>query len=96
MANAAVPIETLAREDVEKAVREALRGRLQPGVLADFLATVDWANQESAPKAIRETLGMLEQAATEYAENDLSEADYREQLLGILPASEHLQPAVHE
>ena len=77
-------------------MRQALSGELQLDRLADFLATVDWANQESAPKAIRETLGRLEQFSTEYAENDLSEADYREQLLGILPASEHLQPAVHE
>ena len=96
MANAAVPIETLAREDVEKAVSEALRGRLRPGVLDDFLATVAWTKQERTPKAIREMLGMLEHYATEYAESDLSEADYREQLLGILPAAERLQVAARE
>ena len=96
MTNAAVPIETLAREDVEKVVRKALRGGLRPGVLDDFLANVDWSNQDRAGQPIRETLGLLEQCATEYAESDLSEAEYREQLLGILPADERLQPAARK
>ena len=96
MTNAAVPIETLAREDVEKVVRKALRGGLRPGVLDDFLANVDWSNQDRAGQPIRETLGLLEQCATEYAESDLSEAEYRAQLLGILPADERLQPAARQ
>ena len=96
MKSAAVPIETLAVEDVEDAVRRALRGGLVPGLLDDFLATVDWSNQDRASKAIRETLGALEQSATEYAENDLSDADYKERLLKLLPASDRLQPASSE
>ena len=96
MTNAAVPIETLAREDVEKVVRKALRGGLRPGVLDDFFANVDWSNQDRVGQPIRETLGLLEQCATEYAESDLSEAEYRAQLLGILPADERLQPAARQ
>ena len=96
MTSAAVPIETLAVEDVVDAVRRALRGGLQPQWLDDFLATVDWTNQERAPQAIRETLGMLEQSATEYAEEDLTEANYRSRLLSVLPAADRLQPATSD
>ena len=96
MTSAAVPIETLALEDVKDAVRRALRGGLQPQWLGDFLATVDWTKQERAPQAIRETLGMLEQSATEYAEDDLNEADYRDRLLSVLPAADRLQLAASE
>ena len=96
MTSAAVSIETLVIEDLEDAVREALRGGLRPKLLDDFLATVDWSNQESAPQAIRETLGMLEQSATEFAEDDLTEADYRSRLLSFLPAADRLQPATSD
>ena len=96
MTSAAVPIETLALEDVKDAVRRALRGGLQQQWLDDFLATVDWTKQERAPQAIRETLGMLEQSATEYAEDDLNEADYRSRLLSVLPAADRLQLAASE
>ena len=96
MTDTAVPIETLAVEDVVDAVRRTIRGDLEPGLLNDFLATVDWSNQERAPQAIRETLGMLEQSATEYAEDDLAEADYRSRLLSVLPAGERLQPAASD
>ncbi len=96
LTSAAVSIETLVIEDLEDAVREALRGGLRPKLLDDFLATVDWSNQESAPQAIRETLGMLEQSATEFAEDDLAEADYRSRLLSFLPAADRLQPATSD
>ena len=85
MPGTAIPIETLAVEDVETAVRQALSGDLQPERLADFLASVDWSNQERTPQAIRETLGALEQCATEYAEGDLTEAGYRNRLRSLLP-----------
>ncbi len=85
MTQAPIPIETLALVDVENAVRRALRGGLQPDSLNDFLATVDWSNQDRAAQPIREVLGMLEQFATEYAEADLTEDDYRNGLLGLLP-----------
>ena len=96
MANAAVPIETLVFNDIEDAVRRALLDRLRPELLEDFLANVDWSKQDRAGQPIRETLGLLEQCATEYAESNLSEAEYREQLLGILPADERLQPAARK
>ena len=87
MVDVAVPIESLSREDVEKVVRRALDEGLQAQVLEDFLATVDWSNQDRAPEAIRKTLGLLEQRATEYAEDELPEADYRRILLTLLPAA---------
>ncbi len=74
-------------------MRLALRGSLQPGLLDDFLATVDWSNQDRAPKPIREALGMLEQVATEFAEDELSEAEYEEKLEGIFRAGDRLQAA---
>ena len=87
MVDVAVPIETLSREDVENVLRRALDEGLQSQVLEDFLATVDWSNQDRAPEAIRKTLGLLEQRATEYAEDDLGEADYRRTLLALLSAA---------
>ncbi|MCY3646614.1 MAG: hypothetical protein OXH07_06545 [Chloroflexi bacterium] len=92
MKSAAVPIDTLALEAVVDAVRQTLRGPLTPGSLEDFLASVDWSNQERASQAIREMLGALEQCATEFAEADLGEVDYRERLLSLLPAGDRLQP----
>ena len=85
MTQAAVPIERLSAEDVETAVRQALSGELRLDRLPDFLANVDWTNQDRAAKPVREVLGMLEQFATEYAEADLTEKDYRSKLVGLLP-----------
>lgn len=85
MTSAAVPIEKLSAEDVEAAVRQALSEELQLDRLADFLANVDWTNQDRASEAIRETLGALEHCTTEYAEHDLAEVDYRYRLIRLLP-----------
>ena len=96
VSNATIPIKAIAPADVEEAVRQTLRDGLRPDALADFLATVDWSNVERAPQGIRETLGALEACATEYAERDITEAEYRARLLALVPAARPLAPAVSD
>ena len=62
-------------DQVRAEVREVLAHGLDQSRLADYLALVDWGGEPGSP-AVRDLLGALEMAATEYVESDLTRDDY--------------------
>ena len=83
-----LPIQTLSIEDVQNAVRDALRDGLDTGKIADFVARVDWSGTLADRPAIVRIVGELEAREHEFAEGDRSRADFLDYLLSLLPAEE--------
>jgi len=65
-------------------VRATVRGALKHGVdseaIADWLTAIDWGGVESADPSVREIVGLVELWSTEYAEGDLTAAEYADRL----------------
>ena len=83
-----LPIQSLRIEDVQDAVREALRDGLDTGRIADFVARVDWSGTQREMPSIAAVVGELEAREHEYAEGDRSRSDFLDYLLSLLPAEE--------
>lgn len=76
-------------DQVRAEVREVLARGLDVDRLADFLASVDWGGQPGSPE-VRELLGALEMATTEYGEGDRTRDEYLDLLHGV--ATQGLAP----
>jgi len=83
-----LPIQTLSIEDVQNAIRDALRDGLDAGKIADFVARVDWSGTLTDRPAIARVVGELEAREHEYAEGDLPRSAFLDYLLSLLPAEE--------
>ncbi len=77
------PIAQLSLDQVRTEVGEVLARDLDAERLADFLASVDWGGAPGSPE-VRELLGALETAATEYSKGDLTEEEYRARLQSVV------------
>lgn len=69
---------------IREAVAGAIRDTFTPDAVTDFLASVVWSNSQDADASIKDLLLTLEHWDTEFAEKDLSEADYKDRLLSVL------------
>lgn len=78
-----LPLASLTPNDVQTAVREAMRDGLDPGSIDDFLASVDWSGVRDLPPVAR-LLGELEEAATAFAEGQLTQHEYAERLNALV------------
>lgn len=78
-----LPLTSLTPNDVQTAVREAMRDGLDAASIDDFLASVDWSGVRDLPPVAR-LLGELEAAATAFAEGELSERDYARRLSSLV------------
>ena len=83
-----LPIQTLSIEDVQTAIRDALRDGLDSSKIADFVARVDWSGTLTDRPTVAGVIGELEAREHEYAEGDRSRADFLDYLLSLLPAAE--------
>lgn len=83
-----LPISDIQPEDVLNVVRRALRSGLDADAIEDFVASVDWSGAKRQPPRIAEVLGQVEGWASQYADGDLSRAQYVGHLLSLLPAEE--------
>lgn len=70
---------------VRNLVRRALRAGLDAELVGEFLASVDWGGLEAADSKAAAILGQMEGWATEYAEGELTRAQYVARLLSLLP-----------
>ncbi len=86
---ATLPLAQMTVDQVRAEVREVLARGLDVDRMADFLASVDWGGASGAPE-VRELLGVLEMATTEYGEGDRTRDEYIELLQGV--AAEGLTP----
>lgn len=86
-----LPLAQVTVDQVRAEVREVLARDLDVDRLLDFLASVDWSGtpRVGAPE-IRDLLGMLELATTEYCEGDRTREDYVELLSTV--ATQGLTP----
>ena len=87
-------IQDLTPQKVRAVVRRALRVGLDPELVGEFLATVDWGTFESADPGVREMLGQMEAWATGYSEGQLTREEYIARLRGLLPTSGSTQTRV--
>jgi hypothetical protein len=78
-----LPIREIRLSQVQDLIRSALRDGLDPDVIADFVASVDWSGPTAMTVEIAPLLGKLEGLSTEYAEGGLTEAQYRSELLAL-------------
>ena len=81
-------IQTLSTEDVQNAIRDALRDGLDTSNIADFVARVDWSGTQTDRPAIGRIVGELEAREHEYSEGDLTRSAFLDYLLSLLPAEE--------
>ncbi|MBM4410997.1 MAG: hypothetical protein FJ037_06710 [Chloroflexi bacterium] len=72
-------VSELTLPQVRTAVRAALADGLDAERVASFLASVDWGGEAGAPE-VRELLGELEMALTEYGEGDLKREAFEQRL----------------
>jgi hypothetical protein len=79
-----LPIQAATVERIHEVIRGAMGSRLNSGLLADFLAMVDWSHSETADPTVCDLLGTMEQWDTEFAERDISEAEYTARLRSVL------------
>lgn len=78
-----IPIQKVTLELLRERMRLALEPRFTPDIVSDFVASVDWSgNLTGSP--VERLLGRLSHWETEFAENDLSEADYKDRLRSVL------------
>lgn len=86
-------IQSVTHEDVLDVVRTALRGRVRPAVVAEFVASVDWSGStpEMVEAGIASNIGELEGCLTEWQEGDLAIAGLEARLLALLPEEERQQ-----
>lgn len=76
-----MPIEDLSLDEIVQAVvLPASVDGLRPGLIADYLALVDWGGYASARPAVVALLGKLESWSTEFAEDVLTGDEYRARL----------------
>lgn len=80
-----LPISDLSREDVLNVVRQALKRGLDADTLEDFLASVDWSGVDRERPPIADLVGQMEGWSSRYADGDLSQAQYVDRLLSLLP-----------
>jgi hypothetical protein len=73
---------------IENAVRLALRDGVDPDVVAEFVASVDWSGSSVDYGPAADDLSRLEGWTTEFIEHDLSESEYVSRLRSLLPAEE--------
>lgn len=66
-------------------ITRALRHGLNPDVIDDFLASVDWSGTAHERPPIADTLGQLESWSSDFGDGALSESRYVAQLLGLFP-----------
>lgn len=83
-----LPIRSLGIEDVQAAIRDALRDGLDRSKIVDFVARVDWSGTLADQPAIAAVIGELEAREHAYSEGDRSRSDFLEYLLSLLPAAE--------
>lgn len=84
-----LPLAQVTVDQVRAEVREVLARGLDVDRLADFLASVDWGGAPGAAD-VRDLLGVLETATTEYGEGDRTRDDYIKLLRGV--AAQGLTP----
>lgn len=77
-----LPLAQVTVDQVRAEVREVLARDLDVDRLADFLASVDWGGTPG-PAEVRELLGALEMATTEFGEGDRTREEYIELLRGV-------------
>lgn len=77
-------ISRLTVDQVRAEVREVLARELDVDRMADFLASVDWGGTPGSAE-VRELLGALELATTEFGEGDRTRDEYIE-LLRVIDA----------
>lgn len=75
-------VSELTLAQVRAEVRAVLTDGLDVSRMADFLALVDWGGVPGVPE-VRELLGELEQATTQYCESDLTRDEYIDFLRGL-------------
>jgi hypothetical protein len=85
-----LPLASLTPDDVQTAVREAMRDGLDAASIDDSLASVDWSGAQNLPP-VAILLGGLEAAATSFAEGDLSADDVAARLQALL-----VSPSIRE
>jgi hypothetical protein len=78
-------IRKLRLVDVHAVVREAVQTGLDPDVMSDFLARVDWSFTTGRLTKVESLVGKLEHWDTEYAEGDIDKDEYRKRLVSLLP-----------
>ncbi len=84
-----LPLAQMTVDQVRAEVREVLARGLDIDRLADFLASVDWGGAPGSSE-VRELLGALEAATTEYSEGDRSRENFIELLRAV--ATQGLTP----
>ncbi len=82
-----IPIQSVSADDVQRVVKDALRGKLDTDLIQDFLASVDWSGVLTERPPIADMLGELENRTTMYDEGDTPVAEYVAFLEALLPAS---------
>ena len=86
-----LPLARMTVDQVRAEVREVLSQDLDVDRLADFLASVDWSGTPAVgTPEVRDLLGVLEMATTEYCEGDRTRQDFVDLLHGI--ATQGLAP----
>lgn len=88
---ATLPLAQMTVDQVRAEVREVLARDLDVDRLAEFLASVDWSGTPAVgTPELRNLLGVLELATTEYCEGDRTREDYVELLRTV--ATQGLTP----
>jgi hypothetical protein len=81
-------IQQLSMRDIEDVAARALAHEAPfADVVADFVAAVDWSGHGAATASVCDALGALEELSTNYAEGDISAADYKRTLRTFLATS---------
>lgn len=89
-----IPLATLTRDDVFTVIRDAMRGGLDSGLIADFVASVDWSYTGQKRPEIADVIGQIEGWASMYEDGELTQAEYVGHLLSLLPVPEQRQRLV--
>ena len=87
MAGPLISLLTLSADDVQRSIAAIGDARPQPDAIAEYVASVDWSGATGSEPAVR-LLGVIEHLSTEFAESEISEAEFWDELgrLAVSPA----------
>ena len=75
MAGPLISLLSLSADDVQRSIEAIVNARSRPDAIAEYVASIDWSGATGNEPAVR-LLGTIEHLATEFAESEISEAEF--------------------